>query len=107
MAESLHYSPKTTQHCLWVIPQYKIKRLKIWIYIYIYIHICKYLLIEVKEESEKTGLKLIIQMSIMASSLITSWHIDGEMIETVTDFIFLDCKITADGDCSHESKILT
>ena len=58
---------------------------------------------EVKEESEKVCLKLNIQKTkIMASSPITSWHIDGETIETVTDFIFLGSKITADGDCSHE-----
>ena len=60
---------------------------------------------KVKEESEKVGLKLNIQKTkIMASSSITSWHIDGETIETVTDFIFLDSKITADGDFSHEIK---
>ncbi|RRR29192.1 hypothetical protein EHS14_05340 [Schaalia georgiae] len=59
----------------------------------------------VKEESEKTGLKLSIQkMKIMASGPITSWQIDGETMETVTDFIFLGSKITADGDCSHEIK---
>ena len=58
-----------------------------------------------KEESEKVGLKLSIQkMKIMASGTITSWQIDGETMETVTDFIFLDSKITADGDCSHEIK---
>ena len=58
-----------------------------------------------KEESEKAGLKLIIQkMKIMASSPITSWQIDGETMETVTDFIFLGSKITAEGDCSHEVK---
>ena len=62
----------------------------------------KSLLMKVKEESEKAGLKLSIQERIMSSSLITSWHIDGETIETVTDFIFLGSKITADGDCSHE-----
>ena len=62
----------------------------------------KSLLMKVKEESEKVGLKLNIQKTkIMASSPITSWKIDGE---TVADFIFLDCKITADGDCSHEIK---
>ena len=56
-----------------------------------------------KEESEKAGLKLNIQkMKIMASSPITSWQIDRETLETVTDIIFLDSKITADGDCSHE-----
>ena len=62
---------------------------------------------KVKEESEKAGLKLNIQkMKIMASSPITSWQIDGKTMETVTDFIFLGSKITADGDCSHEIKIL-
>ena len=65
----------------------------------------KNLLIKVKEESEKSGLKLNIQkIKIMASSPITSWQIDGETMETVTDFIFLGSKITADGDCSHEIK---
>ena len=60
---------------------------------------------KVKEESEKFGLKLNIQETkIMASSPITSWHIDGETVETVSDFIFLGSKITADGDCSHEIK---
>ena len=60
-----------------------------------------------KEESEKAGLKLNVQKTkIMASSSITSWHIDGETIETVTDFLFLGSKITADGDCSHEIKML-
>ena len=60
---------------------------------------------KVKEESEKTGLKLNIQETkIMACSPITSWQIDGETMETVTDFIFLGSKITADGDCSHEIK---
>ena len=60
---------------------------------------------KVKEESEKVGLKLNIQKTkIMASSLITSWEIDGEAVETVSDFIFLGSKITADGDCSHEIK---
>ena len=63
----------------------------------------KSLLMKVKGESEKFGLKLNIQkMRIMASSPITSWEIDGETVETVTDFIFLGSKITADGDCSHE-----
>ena len=63
------------------------------------------LLVKVKEESEKAGLKLNIQkMKIMASGPITSWQIDGETMETVTDFIFLGSKITADGDCSHEIK---
>ena len=58
-----------------------------------------------KEESEKVGLKLNIQKTkIMASGPITSWQIDGETVETVSDFIFLDSKITADGDCSHEIK---
>ena len=65
----------------------------------------KSLLMKVKEESEKVGLKLNIQKTkIMASGPITSWEIDGETMETVTDFIFLGSKITADGDCSHESK---
>ena len=59
----------------------------------------------VKEQSEKAGLKLNIQKTkIMASSPITSWQIDGEKVETVTDFIFLGSKITADGDCSHQIK---
>ena len=59
----------------------------------------------VKEESEKVGLKLNIQETkIIASSPITSWQIDGETVETVTDFIFLGSKITADGDCSQEIK---
>ena len=65
----------------------------------------KSLLIKVKEESEKVGLKLNIQkMKIMASGPITSWQMDGEKMETVTDFIFLGSKITADHDCSHENK---
>ena len=60
---------------------------------------------KVKEESEKDGLKLNIQKTkIMASSSITSWQIDGETVETVTDFMFGGSKITADGDCSHEIK---
>ena len=60
---------------------------------------------KVKEESEKVDLKLNIQKSkIMTSGPITSWQIDGEAMETVADFIFLDSKITADGDCSHEIK---
>ena len=60
---------------------------------------------KVKEESEKAGLKLNIQKTkIMASSPITSWQIDGETMETVTDFFFLGSKITADGDCSHEIR---
>ena len=60
---------------------------------------------KVKEESEKVGLKLNIQKTkIMASGLITSWQIDGETVETVSDFIFLGSKITADDDCSHEIK---
>ena len=62
---------------------------------------------EVKEESEKVGLKLIIQKTkIIASCPITSWQIDGETMETVTGFIFLGSKITADGECSHEIKTL-
>ena len=65
----------------------------------------KSLLMKVKEESEKVGLKLNIQkMKIMASSPITSWEIDGKTVETVSDFIFWGSKITADGDCSHEIK---
>ena len=65
----------------------------------------KSLLKKVKEESEKVGLKLNIQkMKIMASSPITSWEIDGETVETVSDFIFWGSKISADGDCSHEIK---
>ena len=65
----------------------------------------KSLLMKVKEESEKVGLKLNIQKTkTMASGPITSWQIDGETIETVTDFIFLSSKITADGDCKHEIK---
>ena len=65
----------------------------------------KSLLMKVKEESEKAGLKLNIQKTkIVASSLITPWQIDGETIETVTDFILGGSKITADGDCSHEIK---
>ena len=67
----------------------------------------KSLLMKVKEKSEKAGLKLNIQkMKIMASSPITSWQIDGETMETVTDFIFLGSEITADGNCSHEIKML-
>jgi len=65
----------------------------------------KRLLMEVKRESEKAGLKLSIRKTkIMASSSITSWQIDGETMETGTDFIFLGSKITADGDCSHEIR---
>ena len=65
----------------------------------------KSLLMKVKEESEKAGLKFNIQKTkIMASGPITSWQIDGETMETVTDFIFLCCKITTYGDCSHEIK---
>ena len=65
----------------------------------------KSLLMKMKEESENAGLKLSIQKTnIMASGPITSWQIDEETMETVTDFIFLDSKITADGDCSHETK---
>ena len=65
----------------------------------------KSLLMKVKEESEKAGLKLSIQNTkIMASGPITSWQIDGETMETATNFIFLGSKITADDDCSHESK---
>ena len=65
----------------------------------------KSLLMKVKVESQKIGLKLNIQKTkIMASGPITSWEIDGETVETVSDFIFLESKITADGDCSHEIK---
>ena len=65
----------------------------------------KSLLMKVKEESEKVGLKLTIQKTkIMVSGPITSWQIDGEIVETEADFIFLTSKITADGDCSHELK---
>ena len=65
----------------------------------------KSLLMKVKEESEKVGLKLNIQKTkIMVSGPITSWEIDGDTVETVSDFIFLGSKITADGDCSHEIK---
>ena len=65
----------------------------------------KSLLMKVNEESEKVGLKLHIQKTkIMASGPITSWQIDGETVETVTDFMFLGSKITVDGDCSHEMK---
>ena len=66
----------------------------------------KILLMKVKEESEKVGLKLNIQKTIMASGPITSWEIDEETVEIVSDFIFLGSKITADGDCSHEIKTL-
>ena len=65
----------------------------------------KSLLMKVNEESEKIGLKLNIQKTkIMASGPITSWHVDGETVETMSDFIWGGSKITADGDCSHESK---
>ena len=65
----------------------------------------KSFLMKVKEESEKVGLKFKIQKTkIMSSGPITSWEIDGETVETVSDFIFLSSKITADGDCSHEIK---
>ena len=65
----------------------------------------KSLLMKRKEESEKPGLKLNIQKTkVMTSSSIASWQIDGETMETVTDFIFLDSKITVDGDCNHEIK---
>ena len=67
----------------------------------------KSLLMRVKEESEKAGLKFNIQKTkIMASSSITSWQTDGDKVETVTDFISLGSKATADGDCSHEIKML-
>ena len=65
----------------------------------------KSLLMRVKEENERSGLKLSIQKTmIMASDPITSWQIDGEKVEAVTDFLFLDLKIVADGDCSHEIR---
>ena len=65
----------------------------------------KSLLLKVKEESEKVGLKLNIQKTkIMASGVITSWEIDGETVETVSDFVFLGSKITTDGECSHVIK---
>ena len=65
----------------------------------------KSLLMKVKVESEKVGLKLVIQkMKIVASGPITTWEIDGETVETVSDFIFWGSKITADGDCNHEIK---
>ena len=64
----------------------------------------KSFMMKVKEESEKVGLKLNIQKTIMTSGPITSWEIDGETVETVSDFIFGGSKITADGDCSHEIK---
>ena len=65
----------------------------------------KSLLLKVKEESEKVGLRLNVQKTkIMASGPITSWQIDGETVETVTNFMFLGSKITVDGDCSHEMK---
>ena len=64
----------------------------------------KSLLMRVKEESENPGLKLNIQKTIMASGPIISWEVDGETVETVSEFIFLGSKITADGDCSHEIK---
>ena len=68
----------------------------------------KSLLMKMKEESEKVGLKLNIQKTkIMASGPITSWQIDGERVEMVSDFIFWGSKITADGNCSHEIKTLT
>ena len=68
----------------------------------------KNLLMKVKEESEKLGLNLNIQkMKIMASGPITSWEIDEETVETVSDFIFWGSKITVDGECSHEIKMLT
>ena len=69
--------------------------------------VLKYLLMKVKDESEKVGLKLNIQKTkIMASGPITSWKMDGETMETVTDFIFFSSEITTDGDCSHEIKRL-
>ena len=68
----------------------------------------KSFLMKVKEGSEKVGLKLNIQKTkIMASGPITSWQVDGETVETVSDFVFWSSKVTADGDCSHEIKMLT
>ena len=67
----------------------------------------KSLLMKVKEDSEKVGLKLNIQKTKMASGLITSWKIEGKKVEAATDFIFLGSKITIDGDCSYEIKTLT
>ena len=68
----------------------------------------KSLLMKVKEENEKVGLKLNIQKTkIMASGPITSWQIDGETVKTVADFIFLGSRVTADGDCFHERKVMT
>ena len=73
------------------------------IYLCLYINKYKNLLMKVKEESEKVGLKLnILKTKIMASGPITSWQIDGEKMETVTDFMFLGSKITVNGDCSYE-----
>ena len=69
--------------------------------------VLKSLLMKVKEESEKVGLKLNIQKTKIRSGPITSWQIDGETVETLSDFIFLCSKITADGDCNHEIKTLT
>ena len=66
----------------------------------------KSLLIRVKEESERAGLRLNIKSKIMASSPITAWQIEGEKVEVVTDFLFLGSKITVDGDCSHEIRRL-
>ena len=90
------------------------KKIKQWNFFYCKIYIynwakseeeLKSLLMKVKEESEKAGLKLSIQKTkIMGSGPITSWQIDGETMETVTDFIFLGSRITADGDYSHEIK---
>ena len=75
------------------------------LFFFVVVQSLKSLLMKVKEESERVGLKLNIQKTkIMASGPITSWQIDGEIMETVTDFIFLGSKITADGDCSHGIK---
>ena len=77
----------------------------IGVIIIIIINVRKVLLMKVKEESEKVGLKLNIQKTkIMTSGPIISWQIDGETVETMSDFIFWGSKITADGDCSHEIK---
>ena len=93
MAESPHCSPETVTILNYIHPNTKSEEE------------LKSLLMKVKEESEKVGLKLKIQkMKIMASGPITSWEIDGETVETVSDFILGGSKITSDGDCSHEIK---
>ena len=106
-------------HLFQIFPQFIVKNLvkimmfqrQLCLYIYVSLSMAeseeelKSLFMKVKEESEKVGLKLNVQKTkIMASGPITSWQIDGETVETVSDFIFLGSKITADGDCSHEIK---